>query len=93
MVRRCRSAQVVEHTDAVRGARLTDVGRAELLAVKRAGLSDARIALGPVLRDQNVRRRRVALGVTPVFKTIDTCGGEFPMHTPCLYSSYEEESE
>ena len=31
--------------------------------------------------------------VTPVFKSVDTCGGEFPAHTPYLYSSYEEESE
>jgi len=86
-------AQVVEHTDAVRGARLTDVGRAELLAAKRAGLSDARIALETGSSGSDVRRRRAALGVTPVFKSVDTCGGEFPAHTPYLYSSYEEESE
>ncbi len=40
-----------------------------------------------------VRRRRDALGVTPVFKTVDTCGGEFPARTPYHYSTYEEETE
>ena len=40
-----------------------------------------------------VRRHREALGVAPVFKTVDTCGGEFPARTPYHYSTYEEETE
>jgi carbamoyl-phosphate synthase large subunit len=86
-------AQVLEHADGVRAARLEDVARGELLAAKRAGLSDARIARETGATEAEVRVRRVALGVVPVFKSVDTCGGEFPAHTPYLYSSYEEESE
>ena len=40
-----------------------------------------------------VRARREALGVTPVFKTVDTCAGEFAARTPYHYSTYEEETE
>jgi carbamoyl-phosphate synthase large subunit len=29
----------------------------------------------------------------PVFKTVDTCAGEFPARTPYHYSTYEEETE
>src|SRR5262249_52866140 len=29
----------------------------------------------------------------PVFKTVDTCAGEFAARTPYYYSTYEEESE
>ena len=29
----------------------------------------------------------------PVYKTVDTCGGEFEAYTPYLYSSYEDEDE
>jgi carbamoyl-phosphate synthase large subunit len=86
-------AQVLEQAEDVRAARLTDVTRDELLAAKRAGLSDARIAHETGSSEPDVRRRRAALGVTPVFKSVDTCGGEFPAHTPYLYSSYEEETE
>ena len=38
-----------------------------------------------------VRRHRDALGVQPVFKTVDTCAGEFPARTPYHYSTYETE--
>ena len=40
-----------------------------------------------------VRRHRDALGRAPVFKTVDTCAGEFPARTPYHYSTYEEETE
>ena len=40
-----------------------------------------------------VRRHREALGVQPVFKTVDTCAGEFPASTPYHYSTYEQETE
>ena len=40
-----------------------------------------------------VRRHREALGVQPVYKTVDTCGGEFPATTPYHFSTYEQETE
>src|SRR5919112_371727 len=43
--------------------------------------------------EQSVRDRRVALGVRPAYKMVDTCAGEFPSATPYLYGSYDEESE
>lgn len=36
---------------------------------------------------------RNKLGVLPVYKTIDTCAGEFESYTPYYYSSYDEEDE
>jgi carbamoyl-phosphate synthase large subunit len=43
--------------------------------------------------EADFRHRRQALGVRPVYKTVDTCAGEFPSSTPYLYSSYDEETE
>jgi len=40
-----------------------------------------------------VRRARVALGVEPVFKLVDTCAAEFEAYTPYYYSTYEREDE
>jgi carbamoyl-phosphate synthase large subunit len=56
-------------------------------------VSDARIAALTDSTEDAVRHRRDALAVTPVFKTVDTCGGEFPARTPYHYSAYEEETE
>ena len=66
----------------------------ELLAdAKRHGFSDAQIAAIRGLREDVVREVRHALGVRPVYKTVDTCAAEFAANTPYFYSSYDEESE
>ncbi|MEU4095421.1 carbamoyl-phosphate synthase large subunit [Streptomyces sp. NPDC026673] len=66
----------------------------ELLAeAKRYGFSDAQLAAIRGLREDVVREVRHALGVRPVYKTVDTCAAEFAARTPYFYSSYDEESE
>src|SRR5680860_807378 len=45
------------------------------------------------MKEDVVRGVRHALGVRPVFKTVDTCAAEFAARTPYHYSSYDEESE
>ena len=65
----------------------------DLWRTKRVGISDARLALLTGGTEAAVRRHRDALGVSPVFKTVDTCAGEFPARTPYHFSTYEEETE
>ena len=62
-----------------------------LREAKFYGLSDAQIA---ALRtefagEDGVRSLRWSLGIRPVYKTVDTCAGEFEAQTPYHYSSYE----
>jgi carbamoyl-phosphate synthase large subunit len=65
-----------------------------LRRVKRHGFSDVQIAaIRGGLEPADVRRLRHALGVRPVFKTVDTCAAEFAASTPYHYSSYDEEDE
>ncbi|MDJ1132377.1 carbamoyl-phosphate synthase large subunit [Streptomyces iconiensis] len=66
----------------------------ELFAhAKRNGFSDAQIGAVRSLREDVVREVRHALGVRPVYKTVDTCAAEFAAKTPYFYSSYDEETE
>ncbi|NSC20578.1 carbamoyl-phosphate synthase large subunit [Streptomyces albus subsp. chlorinus] len=60
---------------------------------KRHGFSDAQIAAIRSLREDVVREVRHALGIRPVYKTVDTCAAEFAAKTPYFYSSYDEETE
>ena len=60
---------------------------------KDFGFSDAQIAELRGLNEQEVRNQRHALNIRPVFKTVDTCAGEFPALTPYHYSSYDLETE
>jgi len=60
---------------------------------KDHGLSDAQIAGIRGITEAEVRALRWSLGMRPVFKTVDTCAGEFPAYTPYHYSSYDLETE
>ncbi len=60
---------------------------------KQWGFSDRQIAHLTGSREEAVRSRRKEMGVTPVYKRVDTCAAEFEAHTPYLYSTYEEECE
>jgi carbamoyl-phosphate synthase large subunit len=86
-------AEVVEEASAVRGRALSMLTAEDLWRTKRVGISDARLALLTGGTEAAVRRHRDALGVSPVFKTVDTCAGEFPARTPYHFSTYEEETE
>jgi carbamoyl-phosphate synthase large subunit len=86
-------AQVVEEAATLEGCSLEDLDADRLRGAKRLGLSDERIARATGAGPADVRARREALGVTPVFKTVDTCAGEFAATTPYHYSTYEDETE
>ena len=64
-----------------------------LLVAKDHGFSDAQIAQLRGLPEAEVRGIRHGLGLRPVYKTVDTCAGEFPALTPYHYSSYDIETE
>jgi len=60
---------------------------------KDHGFSDAQIASLRGISESEVRAIRHDNGLRPVFKTVDTCAGEFPALTPYHYSTYEQETE
>ncbi|HVZ05359.1 carbamoyl-phosphate synthase large subunit [Hyphomicrobium sp.] len=61
----------------------------QLRALKAQGFSDARLAKLAKITESEVRETRRQLGVTPVFKRIDTCAAEFASPTAYMYSTYE----
>ncbi|WP_095983276.1 carbamoyl-phosphate synthase large subunit [Melittangium boletus] len=64
-----------------------------LRAAKADGFSDKYLAKLLGCTEAEVRARRHAKGIRPVFKRVDTCAAEFEAYTPYLYSTYEEEDE
>ena len=60
---------------------------------KRHGFSDAQLGRLRRMGEDVVRGVRHALGVRPVYKTVDTCAAEFAAKTPYHYSCYDEEDE
>ena len=88
-----RMADVVAVQEALRGVRVDDMDADAFRVAKRYGLSDAQIAFLTHSTEIVVRTRRKALGVVPVFKTVDTCAAEFESSTAYHYKTYEDESE
>jgi carbamoyl-phosphate synthase large subunit len=80
-----------EVAEIVRSAKDLDFGT--LRNAKMHGFSDQQIAQLRRLSEFDVRSIRHGLGLRPVFKTVDTCAGEFPALTPYHYSTYEQETE
>ncbi|MGO1954987.1 carbamoyl-phosphate synthase large subunit [Microbacterium sp.] len=80
-----------EVADAVAGA--DELDERALRLAKEHGFSDVQIAQLRGLTEVEVRDSRHALSLRPVYKTVDTCAGEFPALTPYHYSSYDFETE
>jgi carbamoyl-phosphate synthase large subunit len=64
-----------------------------LKKAKEYGFSDKYLAWLLDVGELEVRKRRQALHLNAVYKTVDTCGAEFEATTPYLYSTYESECE
>jgi carbamoyl-phosphate synthase large subunit len=88
--------QIVEERDrlsqfAQRG--IGSVTRADWRQAKRLGFSDGQLAYLWNTTEAEVRAHRMAAGVRPTYKTVDTCAAEFAAFTPYHYSTYEDEDE
>ncbi len=84
---------LVRREQALQGRHLDDLSRDELWELKRRGFSDRRLAKLLGTDQHQVRARRWALGIHPVYKRVDTCAAEFATDTAYQYSTYEEECE
>ncbi len=76
---------IVETSKKIPDARLT---KESVLHLKQLGFSDRQIAMMKNTTPEKIRKERIQLGVTPIFKQIDTLAGEFTAETNYLYSTY-----
>jgi len=85
--------EIVELEMELDDKKLEDIGRQQFFFLKRKGFSDRRLAYLFNSREEEVRKKRHALRIRPVFKRVDTCAAEFATRTAYMYSTYEEEDE
>lgn len=64
-----------------------------LLAAKKRGFADSYIAGVWGVSEREIYDFRKENAITPVYKMVDTCAGEYVSNTPYLYSTYEKENE
>lgn len=84
---------IIRQEQALAGKALDDLDFSALRGLKRSGFSDRRLAKLLNTDQRQVRARRKALGIKPVYKRVDTCAAEFATDTAYMYSTYDEECE
>ena len=73
--------------------KLSSLDELSIRKAKKHGFSDAQLASIRKMSEEEFRSLRHSFGIRPIFKTVDTCAGEFPALTPYHYSSYDQETE
>jgi carbamoyl-phosphate synthase large subunit len=85
--------EVIQQAKAAGKDALDSLDEPTMRRLKAYGFSDYQLGLMTGTSEQRVRTRRKMLGVTPVYKTVDTCAAEFESETPYHYSTYGTENE
>lgn len=85
--------ELIDIEKRVAQVKLEDITKEEMLFLKKKGFSDKRLASVLGVKEADVRRRRHALDVHPVYKRVDTCAAEFETCTAYMYSTYQDECE
>ena len=85
--------ELIDIEKRVAPVKLEDITKEEMLFLKKKGFSDKRLASVLGVKEADVRRRRHALDVHPVYKRVDTCAAEFETRTAYMYSTYQDECE
>src|SRR5882672_1569776 len=66
---------------------------ANIRQAKRLGFSDRQLAKMLDITPEEMRKKRIGMGIVPAYKLVDPCAAEFEAATPYYYSTYEKESE
>jgi carbamoyl-phosphate synthase large subunit len=86
-------SDLVKAESELRGKAINELTVDRFRNLKRKGFGDLRLSRLLNCSEQQVRNRRLELGIRPVFKRVDTCAAEFATSTAYLYSTYEDECE
>ena len=78
----------IDQEERLEGRSIAELDARVLRGFKQAGFSDRELAERLGCREGDVRSRREALDVRPIYKMVDTCAGEFEASTPYFYSTY-----
>ncbi|MFJ7745704.1 carbamoyl phosphate synthase large subunit [Peribacillus sp. NPDC097295] len=86
-------ALLIETEHEISAKTIESVTKEEMQLYKEKGFSDRYLASVWNVSEIDVRAHRKSLGITAVYKTVDTCAAEFESHTNYHYSTYFGENE
>ncbi|MBE1303023.1 carbamoyl-phosphate synthase large subunit [Clostridium botulinum] len=80
---------IVEEEQRLRLSKIDDLDKEWLYKLKKKGFSDKGIADMLKVNPEDIYRLRNIWIINPVYKMVDTCGGEFEALSPYYYSTYD----
>jgi len=89
----CNIKEIIELEKEIKASKLEQVDALMMKKIKEFGFSDKYLAEIFGVEELAFRKARKKLGVSAVYKMVDTCGAEFEATTPYLYSTFEDECE
>ena len=84
---------IVEQEERLSEMEFDELSPAYLRKLKRRGFADKAIAEFLNVTEEDIRVLRFKWNILPVYKMVDTCGGEFEAESPYYYSTYDEADE
>ncbi|MCR1975052.1 carbamoyl-phosphate synthase large subunit [Clostridium sporogenes] len=80
---------IVEEEQRLRLSKIDDLDKEWFYKLKKKGFSDKGIADMLKVSPEDIYRLRNIWVINPVYKMVDTCGGEFEALSPYYYSTYD----
>ncbi|MGL4799278.1 MAG: carbamoyl-phosphate synthase large subunit [Cellulosilyticaceae bacterium] len=80
---------IVEQEEILKEMEYEDLTPKYLRKLKRRGFADKAIAEFIGVSEDDIRELRIKWSIMPVYKMVDTCGGEFEAESPYYYSTYD----
>ncbi|MGL5244627.1 MAG: carbamoyl-phosphate synthase large subunit [Sarcina sp.] len=84
---------LVQEEQRLKLSKIDDMTKDWLYKLKRRGFSDKAIADMLQVSPEEIYKLRIIWNINPVYKMVDTCGGEFEALSPYYYSTYEQYDE
>lgn len=84
---------IVDEEEKLKSADIGMLSREWLYTLKKKGFSDKAIAKFIGVEPDKICELRDIWNIKPVYKMVDTCGGEFEAVSPYYYSTYDEYDE
>ncbi|HBF9371213.1 TPA: carbamoyl-phosphate synthase large subunit [Clostridioides difficile] len=84
---------IVEQEEKLKALKIEDLDKEYLHELKKKGFSDKGISDLMKISPEKLYELRSLYNIQPVYKMVDTCGGEFEALSPYYYSTYEQYDE
>ncbi|RMC96401.1 carbamoyl-phosphate synthase large subunit [Clostridium autoethanogenum] len=84
---------IIDEEEKLKSSDISNMNKEWLTLLKKKGFSDKGIADMLRVSPEEVYKLRNIWSITPAYKMVDTCGGEFEALSPYYYSTYEQYDE